>query len=183
MIEYDQLCCILSEDFLSISQNIMIEDKENIHKTQYVNIDDGKRRGLIRQLYRFDLEEKEFLPFFDKTDNSPEGLRKFCDYILLVGYRSKTYILLIELKRGDISGADKQLRASEAFMEFLCKTAKRLHEDFGDFDFDNRKIVLRKIIIKACKSNKMGIQPIQIDKNQDIIFFRSSGIFPLARFL
>jgi hypothetical protein len=183
MTEYDQLCCILSEEFLSVSQDVMIENKENTHKTQCVNIDDGNRKGLTRKLYRFDLEEKEFLPFFNKTDYSPEGLRKFCDYLLLVEYKGRTYILLVELKRGDTFGADKQLRASESFIEFLCKTAKRLHDDFGDFNFDPQKIVLRKIIIKACKSNKTEIHPRQIDKNQDIIPFKSSGIFPLARFL
>lgn len=183
MAEYDQLCSILSEEFLSVSQDVMIENKENIHKVQCVNIDDGNRKGLTRKLYRFDLEEKEFLPFFNKTDNSPEGLRKFCDYLLLVKYKNTTYVLLIELKRGDISGADRQLRASESFIEFLCRTAKRLHDDFGDFNFDSKKIKLRKIIIKACKSNKTEIHPKQIDKNQDIIPFKSSGIFPLFRFL
>ena len=183
MTEYDQLCCILSDDFLSASQDEMIENKGNVHKIQRVSIDDGNRKGLIKKLYRFDLDEKEFLPFFDKTDLSPEGLRKFCDYILLVSYQSKTYILLIELKRGDMSGADKQLRASESFIEFLCKTAERLHKDFNDFNFDNKKIVLRKIIVKACKSNKMETRPTLIDNKQEIIPYNSSGIFPLVRFL
>lgn len=183
MTEYEQLCCILSDEFLSSSQDVMTENKGNTHKAQYVNIDDGNRRGLIRRLYRFDLEDKDFLPFFNKTNDSPEGLRKFCDYVLLVSYKNKTYILLIELKRGDASGADKQLRASESFIEFLYKTARRLHEDFGDFDFDHRNIVLRKIKIKVCKSNKTGIKLSQIDKNKDIIPFESSDILPLARFL
>lgn len=95
MIEYDQLCCILSEDFLSISQNIMIEDKENIHKTQYVNIDDGKRRGLIRQLYRFDLEEKEFLPFLTKQIIHQKGYVNFVIifYLLDIGVKLIFYLL------------------------------------------------------------------------------------------
>lgn len=84
MTEYEQLCSILSDEFLAVPQNIMIETKEATQKVaQRVHIDDGKR-GLIRNLYRFDLDEKEFLCFFNKTDDSPEGLRKFCDYILLV---------------------------------------------------------------------------------------------------
>lgn len=183
MTEYDQLCNILSEEFLSGAQDVMMEKKGNTRKMQSVNIDDGNRRNLERKLYRFDLEDKEFLPFFDKTDNSPEGLRKFCDYVLLVKYQNKTYVLLIELKRGDPAGAGKQLRASESFMEFLYKTARRLHEDFGDYDFDDREIVLRKVIVKACKSNKSSIKSVKVDKNQDIISFQSSGQFPLVRFL
>ena len=182
MAEYEQLCSILSDEFLADSQNVMVERKEDAHKAQRVNIDDGKR-AFIRNLYRFDLEEKEFLNFFDKTDNSPEGLRKFCDYVLLVKHKEKTFVLLIELKRGEITGADKQLKASEVFIEFLNKTAERLHRDFGNFDFNRRNIVLRKIIIKEVKSNKTETKGTRIDKNQDIILFKSAGQFPLAKFL
>lgn len=182
MTEYDQLCSILSDEFLSASQDVMIESKAGIHKPQRVNIDDGKR-GYIRNLYRFDLEEKEFLHFFNKAENSPKGLRKFCDYILLVKHGDKTFVLLIELKRGDTSGADKQLKASEAFIEFLHKTAERLHRDFADFDFNRRNVILRKIIIKKVKSNKTRTQGTRIDKNQDIILYPSSGLFPLTKFL
>lgn len=182
MAEYDQLCSILSDEFLASSQDVMVEVKEDTHKAQRVNIYDGKR-GLIRNLYRFDLEEKEFLHFFDKTNNSPEGLRKFCDYVLLVKHDDKTFVLLIELKRGDTSGADKQLKASEVFIEFLHKTAERLHRDYGDFDFNRRNVVLRKIIIKEVKSNKTVTKGTRIDKNQDIITYKSAGQFPLAKFL
>ena len=183
MTEYEQLCSIISDEFLAVSQDIMTETKEATQKVaQRVHIDDGKR-GLIRNLYRFDLDEKEFLCFFNKTDNSPEGLRKFCDYVLLVKHDGKTFILLIELKRGDISGADKQLRASEVFIEFLHKTAERLQQDFGDFSFNRKNIVLRKIIVKEVKSNKSGTQGTRVDKNQEIILFKSAGVFPLAKFL
>ena len=182
MTEYDQLCLILSDEFLASSQNIMVEKKEGTHKAQRVYIDDGKRE-FIRSLYRFDLEEKEFLCFFDKTNDSPEGLRKFCDYVLLVQHNNKTFILLIELKRGEISGADKQLKASEVFIEFLQNTAERLHRDFSDFNFNRSNVVLRKIIIKEVKSNKTETKGTLIDKNQDIISYKSSGQFPLAKFL
>ena len=185
MAEYEQLCRILNNGFLSNSQDVMIEDKGSIHKPQYINIEDGNRTGLARRLYRFDLEKKDFLPFFnDKNGNIPDGLRKFCDYILLVDYKDKTYILLIELKRGSDNGeADKQLRASECFIEFICQTANRLHKDFNDFDFNHKNITLRKIKIKACKSNKTTTKPSQIDKKQNIIPFRCHDIFPLVEFL
>lgn len=182
MTEYDQLCNILSSEFLSASQDVMIEKKGTTHKAQRVNIDDGKRK-LVWNLYRFDLEEKDFLHFFNRTNNSPEGLRKFCDYVLLVNNGSKTFVLLIELKRGDTAGADKQLKASEVFIEFVHKTAERLYQDFGDFNFNKRNVVLRKIIIKAIKSNKTVTQGTRIDKNQDIILFKSAGLFPINKFL
>ena len=183
MTEYEQLCSILSDEFLAVPQDIMIEKKEATQKAvQRVHIDDGKRR-LTRNLYRFDLEEKEFLCFFNKTSNSPDGLRKFGDYVLLVKHNEKTYVLLIELKRGDAFGADKQLRASELFMEFLHKTAERLHQDFDDYNYNRKNIVLRKIIVKEIKSNKMGTQGTRINKNQDIILFKCAGEFPLAKFL
>lgn len=182
MTEYEQLCSILNDEFLAVSQDRMVETKGSNHKAQYVNIDDEKR-AFERSLYRFDLEEKEFLYFFNRTKNSPEGLRKFCDYILLVSYKQKTFVILIELKRGDTYGADAQLKASEVFIEFLCKTAVRLHKDFGDFNFNTKNVVLRKVIIKAVKSNKTGTRGTQIDKTQDIILYKSSGMFPLAKFL
>lgn len=182
MTEYDQLCNILSDEFLSVSQDLMIELKEDTHKAQRVNINDGKG-GFVRSLYRFDLEEKDFLHFFNKTDSSPEGLRKFCDYILLVKHNDKTFVLLIELKRGETFGADKQLKASETFIEFLHKTAERLYRDFAYFEFNRNNVVIRKIIIKEVRSNKTCTQGTRIDKNQDIILFKSSGEFPLAKFL
>lgn len=183
MTEYEQLSNILSEEFLSASQDIMIEEKECTHKRQTVKIDDGNRRNLVRSLYRFDLEEKDFLPFFNKTHGASEGLRKFCDYVLLVKYREKTYVLLIELKRGDTSGAYKQLNASEIFIEFIYKTAERLYKDFKDFSFNSKNIILHKIIIKEIKSNKTVTKGLPIETNKDIILFKSTGMFPLAKFL
>lgn len=182
MSEYEQLCSILSDEFLSENQDVMVETKGTTHKAQRVEIDD-LRRGFIRTLYRFDTEKKDFLCFFNNTDNAPEGLRKFCDYVLLVKNRERTVIMLIELKRGKIDGADEQLKASEVFIEFLHKTAERLHLDYGDSKFNRRNVVLRKIIIKEAKSNKDVIKSYNIDKSQDIILYKSAGQFPLAKFL
>lgn len=57
MTEYEQLCSIISDEFLAVSQDIMTETKEATQKVaQRVHIDDGKR-GLIRNLYRFDLDQ------------------------------------------------------------------------------------------------------------------------------
>lgn len=183
MSEYDQLCRILDREFKTPNQNLMIESKGTQHKVQRVRLDGNGRRNLVYTLFRFDLEEKEFLPFFNKTDDSPEGLRKFCDYILLVEASNKSYVMLIELKRGDVGLAEKQLKASECFMEYIYSSAERLHQDFGDVTFNRRNITLLKIKLKKCKSNKRPTKSSLIDKTQEFITFESVGDFPIAHFL
>lgn len=184
MSEYEQLCLILDKEFLAPNQNYMIENKGIFHKPQIVQIDGNGRRNLAYTLYRFDPDASDFLSFFNKSDNAPEGLRKFCDYILLVEVRGKSYVMLIEMKRGKTGSAEKQLLASECFMNFVYDSAERLHRDFGNTVFDRRNIKLMKIKLKKCKSNKMTTKGISsIDTTQDFIPFESAGDFPIAKFL
>lgn len=75
MSEYDQLCRILDKGFQAPNQYWMIESKGTTYKPQKVEIDGTGRTNLVWTLYRFDLEEKEFLPFLNRTDDAPEGLR------------------------------------------------------------------------------------------------------------
>lgn len=186
MNEYDQLRRILDVEFLASPEGWMIEKKDLRLKPQCVKIDDSGKSGISWTLYRFDSENnnQDFLPFFNKSDEAPEGLRKFCDYILLVSVRSKTYVMLIEMKRGDTGMANKQLNAGQTFIEYLYLSAIRLHKDFNDEDFNRDNIKLRKIIVKECKSKKIptkGVYPI--DLKQEFISYNSVGIFPIAHFL
>lgn len=184
MSEYDQLCKLLDRGFQAPNQNLMIEAKGTTYKPQNVEIDGTGRTNLVWTLYRFDLEEKEFLPFFNKTDDAPEGLRKFCDYILLAEVSNKPYVMLIEMKRGDASDAEKQLNASETFIEYLYSSAERLHDDFRADSFNRNNIVLRKIKLKECKSRKLTTKGgCAIDTTQEFISYNSVGQFPIARFL
>ena len=184
MSEYDQLCRILDKGFQAPNQYWMIESKGTTYKHQKVEIDGTGRTNLVWTLYRFDLEEKEFLPFLNRTDDAPEGLRKFCDYILLAEVSNKPYVMLIEMKRGDASDAEKQLKASETFIKYLYSSAERLHDDFGAEPFNRNNIVLRKIKLKECKSPKLTTKGGgAIDKTQDYISYESVGQFPIARFL
>lgn len=184
MTEFDQLCKILDEEFLASSQNLMIEDKGTTHKAQRVQIDGNERKNLVWRLYRFELGDKEFLPFFNKSDKSPDGLRRFCDYIVIAESKGQTYVLLIEMKRGGTDGADKQLRASEAFMKYLYLTAERLHKDFGAYDFKSKNVILRKIVLKEVKSNKTTTKGEgKVDKTQDVILYKTAGQFPISKFL
>lgn len=154
MIEYDQLCRILDSEFLASPQEWMIEEENPSHKPQKVMIDDSGKSGLTWELYKFEAKDKEFLPFFNKTNDAPEGLRKFCDYVLLVGCRDKTFVMLIELKRGDTGTAKKQLNASETFIKYLYLSAERLHQDFNELDFNQNNITLLKFIVKERKAKK-----------------------------
>ena len=182
MNEYEKLCHILNDQFLSTSQDKMEETKGCL-KPQRVSIDNGNKT-IDRTLYRFNFDDFDFLPFLNKKETRPEGLRKFCDYILIAKYQEKTYVLLIELKRGGGAGASLQLNASKIFLNYLFQTAERLATDFADTPFDTKKVKVRKIVVKEIKSNK---QLTQIDrnfnKNQDPILYKSSGQFLLSSFL
>lgn len=183
MSEYDQLCRILDARFLANPQERMIEKKGDALKPQIVKIDNSGKSGISWTLYKFELDDIDFIPFFNRTHDAPEGLRKFCDYVLLVGRREKTYVMLIEMKRGDM-GADKQLNASETFIEYLYKSAERLHRDYDELEFNRGNVTLLKIKVKERKSKKLptkGLPPI--DTRQEFISFDSYGQFPIARFI
>ena len=182
MTEYDQLCRILNEEFKSESQDEMIEAKGD-KKAQSVNINTMK--GLKTTLYRMALEEKDFLPFFNKSHDSPEGLRKICDYILLAEHGGHTFVLLIELKRGGTSGAAKQLNASQTFVEYIYSSAERLHVDFNDSEFDKEKVTTMKIVIKEPVSSKMTTKKVErrIYKEHDVLYFETMKVFPIRQFI
>ena len=184
MSEYDQLCNILDKRFQAPNQYVMIEAKGTTYKPQKVEIDGTGRTNLTWTLYRFDVEEEEFLAFFNRTDEAPKGLRKFCDYVLLVGVGSKSYILLIELKRKSSGDAEKQLNASECFIKYLYSSAERLQRDFDGSEFNRKNIILWKIKLKGCKSNKLTTKgEVPVDKTQEFITYESVGLFPIARFI
>ncbi len=183
MTEYDILCSILNKRFSSIPQNVMIEEKGEL-EPQRVAIDGTGRKNLLWTLYRFSMDDFNFLPFFAKhPDKVPEGLCKFCDYILIVETKLNTFVLLIELKRGQTGGnAEKQLHASEIFMKYIFATASRLHQDFQSDLFNANEIVIRKIKLKKKASSKITTKMQNIDLNQNYIQYDSVGSFPIAKF-
>ena len=186
MTEYDQLCRILNEGFKSSKQDEMIENQGD-KKTQSVDITPMK--DLKKTLYRMALEEKDFLPFFNKSHDSPEGLRKFCDYILLAEHRKRnqevcTFVLLIELKRGKNGSAAKQLNASQTFMEYIYSSAERLHVDFNDSEFDKEKVTTMKIVVKEPISSKMTTKGRpKIYKEHNVFYFETMKVFPIRQFI
>ena len=162
MDEYLFFNRILSDKFRSSSKKVMIED--NVQKT---SIND-KGKGLVDyELYRFDSSDtsNDFLAFFDKSDNAPKHLRAFCDYIMLAQVQDKFYVLLIELKSGDISHATEQLRASELFVNYIKNTIERIKAaNHKADDLDTQSIIVRKIIVKKVKMRP----PTNFTKSTDI---------------
>ena len=148
MTEFELYNRILAKNFRAKEQNRLKETK--CPKPQTAKVNDQAIDDYIN--YRFDLEEKEFLPFFnnDNTgkDKSPKSLRAFCDYIILAVMGNKLYVVLVEMKSGKNDGATGQLEATETFMEYIKQTALRIKDANGYGDFDGKKVILRKLKLK-----------------------------------
>ena len=189
MIEYELFTRMLSWDFLSSNQHIMEEPKQaGAHTCTIVEkgVDSYKA-------YRYDLDKRDFLPFFNKeheakgivVDNpTPSGLLKFCDYILLAAVNEKLYVILVEMKSGNNAGANQQLAASKTFIDYVKASAERIKTLCGCDDFDSGNIVLRKLLLKpaptARPTTNIGRRNSQIDWGADPIVIPSQ-LFPLLK--
>lgn len=191
MIEYELLNRMLSGDFLSTNQQMMEEPKQNgAHTCDIVE------KGIDHfKVYRYDLDKCDFLPFFNKDHDdektgyvspnpTPAGLLKFCDYILLADVNNKLYIILVEMKSGGNAGANQQLAASKAFIDYIKASAERIKTMCGCDDFDSKKIILRKVLLKPAPKTR-SITNIkkwnsQIDWGADPIVLTQSW-FPLLQ--
>ena len=191
MVEYNLFTRILSEDFMIPDQHRMEEPKQaGTHICTIVDkgVDSFKA-------YRYDLEERDFLPFFNKDHDdeergyhsvspSPSGLLKFCDYILLASTNEKLYIILVEMKSGGNADANQQLAASKTFIDYIKASAERIKTMWGCDDFDSRKIILRKVLLKPAPkprpTTNIGRRNSQIDWSADPIVL-NSHLFPLLK--
>lgn len=186
MKEYDLFSRMLSQDFLTADQLIMDEPKQD-GKHSCIIVDKGVDKY---KAYRYDLDECDFLPFFNKDHDdeatgyvspnpTPEGLRKFCDYILLASVKDKLYVILVEMKSGTNTGANQQLAASKTFIDYITASAERISGVF-----DAKKIVLRKVLLKpapkARPATNIGKRNTQVDWGTDPIELRMP-VFPLLK--
>ena len=142
---------ILSPQFMC-GDNGTLEEKKNRHKVSILSrcIDNYT-------LYRFDNEEQEFMPFFNKNHKDKgglDGLRRFCDYILLAERNNKLYVFLIELKSGNHKDAGKQLDAAEVFMDYIRRTAERIKFTNGFTSFDSSNIRTAKVLVCGIQGAK-----------------------------
>lgn len=156
-------------------QDRLIENKLDKPQTAKI-IDSGVD---TYTLYRFDLDERNFLPFFNNTHIGseatveypvPDKLLKFCDYIMLVSKCGKLYVVLIEMKSGNNAGAGIQLKAAETFMEYVKQTALRIKSYNGYDSFSADNVILRRVLLKPFKTKpRTKIGSNQIDTSSDPI--------------
>lgn len=158
MREFELIDKILNDHFL-VTENdsrIMEELKDSPdHKPQRVKIIVTRSITAI-SLYRFDSDAEDFLPFFGRIT----GLKRFCDYILLVEANDRLAIILIEMKRSKRDSKYKsQLDASKLFIDYVIANAERIKEENGYHDFDSSSIIIRRVKIIAAPINKLTTKP------------------------
>lgn len=191
MIEYELFTRMLSRAFLAPDQQMMEEPKQaGTHTCSIVD------KGVdFFKAYRYDLDEFDFLPFFNKEHDdeergivaenpTPTGLLKFCDYILLATVNDKLYVILVEMKSGNNARANQQLAASKTFIDYIKASAERIKTLCGCDDFDSRNIIIRKVLLKPAPTirptTNIGKRNSQIDWGSDPIVLNSQ-LFPLLK--
>ena len=158
MKEFEFIKKILNDNFL-VKENegrIMEELKDCPgHKPHKVKIIVTRSISAF-SLYRFDPDNEDFLPFFGRVS----GLKRFCDYIMLVESNFRLAIILIEMKRSKNDSKYKsQLDASRLFMDYVIANAERIKEENGYPDFDGNSIIMRRVKIIAAPTNKLTTKP------------------------
>ena len=159
MREFEFINKVLNNRFLSIEADgkIMEEVKESGHHTpQRVKVIVTSPISSY-SLYRFSLDDDDFLPFFGRL----KGLKRFCDYVMLVESNDQLTIILIEMKRSKNDNKYKsQLDASRLFMNYVIANAERIKEETGYSDFDPSSIIFRRVKIIADPTyNKLTTKP------------------------
>lgn len=184
MSECDFIKWVLSDKYLSQDQASLKEFDSKGKCIQHVGFDGYYVKNRIWYLYRFDFKEKgDHLPFFRDVSHSPSGLRSFCDYVLLTEEDRLTYIFLIELKSGDTAGHTKQIEATRLFMYYIVASAKRICSENDFSEFDENKIIIRRVLVTPHKSKKttttVKLRPVYSALN-DIISYNELSFRPLA---
>lgn len=112
---------VIHEDFLY--NQAFLEEKQPTFRMKIKLSSSNAEEYLV---YRFNPESKVLFPFFSIESN----LRKICDYIVLFEKKGKLFIIISELKRGCTKSgnlnANRQLKASELFLQYIIKSANRI---------------------------------------------------------
>lgn len=193
MSEYELYTRILAPRLRPEAQSVLIEKTGK--KNHVATVEPDSKTAYT--LYRYDQKEhgELFFPFFNNTHDgergkaelpTPDGLLKFCDYILLAEKKDTLYVLLIEMKSGGNGDAVMQLDASATFMDFVKSTALRIAEANGYENFDADSVIVRKIVLKPAPNarpmtNQAKSKVPQVDCNEPVIYFQSN-ILPLYMF-
>lgn len=169
MKEFEFIRKVLHDFYLAKEQNVLAETKECAHHSPHMVKIRKTRPADDFVLYRFSLDDNEFLPFFkDSRSGGPKALRKFCDYIMLINSNGKLKVALIEMKRSSRdSDYREQLKASKLFMDYVIANADRIKAQNGYEDFDASDISFRKIRVRKPATNKLTTKPKQAVIEQD----------------
>lgn len=155
MNEFDFIKMVLSDNFLSHDQSCLKEIDKDGKIVQSLRFDAYYLENRNGCLYRYDRNHGgDHLPFFREGEGTPSGLRSFCDYVYLTENKDYTYIFLIELKRGRTDGYTKQIAASEMFIKYILSSAKRICSENEFPEFDENRVLLRRILVRPPKSKK-----------------------------
>lgn len=173
MNEYGFLKRILRDRYISNSAPdgimVMEETKEcQDHGVHRVKILKTKPVDNIT-LYRFSLDDEDFLPFFKdsriypegRTEGGPEGLKKFCDYVILSESKERLTVILIEMKRAKKdTGYRDQLDASRIFLDYVIANAERIKDRNGQHGFNASNIEFRRVkIVHDPTCDKLSTKP------------------------
>ncbi len=181
----DYLANIINSHYLS-DDMVMVEPACGALPEQRVEVRNISRNITGMKLYQFSRQDKEdaaHLPFFNKNgdgDNkAPNGLNKFCDYILLVQHTDGLYVFLLEMKRGTNEGAKIQLEASKCFFDYILQSADRIKGQNCWTNLNTQNVYYRRIEIKEEHSNKKTTKPNDIENMDmdDFIQHRCSDVF------
>ncbi|MFV0329595.1 MAG: hypothetical protein ACK5KL_07205 [Dysgonomonas sp.] len=170
----DLIKSILADKYIDPIQNKLVEDKSKDAVKPFV-----MERNVISHhdineyvLYRFDPDNEDIFPFFKRAT----GLKKICDYILFVEQGRSLYILLIEMKLGNISSR-KQLDASELFVNYILNSAERVNCKISDYH-------IRKIRICDRKSRgKRQTKPKDLEYDQNYLDYNTVRDFRIKELL
>ena len=113
-----------------VYENEFLEEKKPDF-TMRITLSDKNTENKI--IYRFDPDNGAIFPFF----SDEKHLNKICDFFVFFERNNKLYVLISELKRGCSSKnsiANKQLDASEHFIDFVIKSANRIGIALKDED-------------------------------------------------
>lgn len=169
MREFEFINSILHDQYLAADQSVLEELKECDHHDHHIVKILKTRPVDDYSLFRFSLDDDEFLPFFkDSRIGGPKGLRKFCDYIMLIKRDDRLTVALIEMKRSSKDSEYKeQLEASKLFMDYVIANADRIKDQNGYSDFEIESISIRKIRVRKPATIKFTTKPKQSVIEQD----------------
>lgn len=161
------------ESLVSLIRDIhIVEDTTKLEEKGVMSIDISQfPRDSLYTLYKFDPEKYDLFPFFSQSKEA-SGLRDVCDYILLVDYAERLYILLFELKHSnkDNNKAKRQLNATACLIEYIIKSAERIQKAI-----DRNQIAIRKILIQEFTGKpKTRIYDVEYDRDKYVCYQLSS---------